>query len=156
VLQLTAKEIFKGNKYLLEFSRGMDPEYVKAFNIPTGDIYKRSMENIITNVPTEFVDNSLVVNMFANFENRVKRNYQRRENGGHFVNENSMETIYKNDIFSFDKLDKNTGLFNIMDASIPVYSFENMESKDIHEIRARFLQNYQNALSFYKRVKNGR
>lgn len=153
ILQLTAAEVLQGKKYIIEFSRGVDPVYLQAFDIQSDEIYKRSIESIINHIPAEFVKKSLIINMYANFENRMNRNYQRRASGGHFVNENSMKTIYKTDIFAFDRLSKDTGFFYSNGSRIPVYSFENLESNDPQEI---FLTNYKNALDFYQRTQNDR
>jgi hypothetical protein len=149
VLQLTAKEVLVGNKYIIEFSRGIDPVYMKAFNVQPKDVYKRAFANIIDNIPDSFKDNSLIINIQADFESRVNRNFARREKGGHFVNIHSMNTIYKSEIFEFEHINKNAGFFN----SIPVYSFQNKESENQ---KTMFLKNYQNALNFYHKVKNER
>jgi hypothetical protein len=152
ILQLTAMDVKPGNKYILEFARGVDPEYINAFSIKPEDVYERSIGTIIQNIPTEFRDKSLIISIHADFDNRLARNHERRRKGGHFVSENSMKTIYKSDIFKFDTADGNTGMFN----NIPVYSFENAETKNETQEKDNFIGHYQTAIAFYNKVKNER
>lgn len=156
ILQLTAIDVKPGDKYMIEFARGIDPEYINAFSIKPEDVYKRSIEAIIQNIPTEFREKSLIISISADFDSRIARNHERRRKGGHFVSENSMKTIYKSDIFEFDKIDKNTGMFDSKNVRIPVYSFENNETMDENQEKVNFIKHYQNAIAFYNKVKNER
>lgn len=156
ILQMAAQEIQFGNKYIIEFARGIDSAYTKAFHITPDQIYPRAISNILNNVPQEFKNHSLIINIYADFTTRHLRNYQRRENGGHFVNENSMKTIYKSEIFSFEHLDMNTGFFSTTSLKIPVYSFENANCSDETVMLNKFVKHYQKALDFYTEVQHAR
>lgn len=150
VLELTAKQVGEGRKYIVEFSRGADSEYMEAFDVKADEIYQRSVGEIIRNIPAGFAVSSLVVNIFAGFDNRLQRNRERRRQGGHFVSEGSMETMYRADVFQFDRQDKNNGFFVCEGIKIPVYSFENAETGNPSALKPIFLKHYENALRFYR------
>jgi len=156
ILQMAAKEAQVGNKYIIEFARGFDSVYVKTFDITPDQIYPRAISNILNNIPQELKNHSLIINIYADFAGRFMRNYQRRESGGHFVNENSMKTIYKSDIFSFEHIDANTGFFSVMGQKIPVYSFENTNCLNESIRSNNFIKHYQKALDFYAEAHNAR
>lgn len=154
ILQITASEIVRGLKYIIEFSRGLDEAYINTFDISAKDVYKRAFLNIIEHISSDFINDALIINIYSDFMKRFTRNYQRRDNGGHFVNEKSMSTIYKSDIFAFDHFDANTGVFNVGAFRIPVYSFENRDCSDMRVANETFVSHYNEALNFYARIKN--
>lgn len=154
ILQITASEIVRGLKYIIEFSRGLDEAYINTFDISAKDVYKRAFLNIIEHISSDFINEALIINIYSDFMKRFTRNYQRRDNGGHFVNEKSMSTIYKSDIFAFDHFDANTGVFNVGAFRIPVYSFENRDCSDMRVANETFVSHYNEALNFYARIKN--
>ena len=156
ILQITASEIIQGGKYIIEFSRGLDDAYIRAFNISAEDVYKRSLLNVIEYISPDFINDALIINIYSDFTKRFARNYQRRANGGHFVNEKSMSTIYKSDIFAFEHFDSNTGVFVVGTFKIPVYSFENKDCSDMRVANETFMSHYKAALNFYARIKNER
>lgn len=156
ILQITASEIIQGGKYIIEFSRGLDDAYIRAFNISAEDVYKRSLLNVIEHISPDFINDALIINIYSDFTKRFARNYQRRANGGHFVNEKSMSTIYKSDIFAFEHFDSNTGVFDVGTFKIPVYSFENKDCSDMRVANETFMSHYKAALNFYARIKNER
>lgn len=155
-MQLTAKEVNQGNKYIIEFARRIDPEYINTFSVKPEDVYNRSIDAIISNIPNEFKKKSLIISIYSDLDNRLIRNHERRLKGGHFVSENSMKTIYKSDIFKFNIIDKNTGMFNSKNISIPVYSFENEENESSDQEKMNFVKHYHDAIMFYNKVKNER
>jgi hypothetical protein len=126
ILMMLLKNVTAG-KYVIEFSRGCDIDYMNHFEIKKEDIYKRAF-GIMKQFLSKRFTSSLIVNIKSNFLDRMQRNEQRKNCGGHYVPKSTMETTYKNDCFDFQKTTKNKGFYKIENIKIPVFSFVNKQS----------------------------
>lgn len=89
--------------YIFEFSRGRDQAYIKEFNITPREIYHRSFSLISQKNPNITKDNSLIIRVSASYDERERRNRLRKARGEHFVSQQSMDEVYKHDVFCFEE-----------------------------------------------------
>ena len=94
---------------IVQFSRGQDRSYQEEFG---DNVYERSINIILDNLPS--IDEILIVNLKSKLEQRKYRNLERHRLGGHFVAEETMDSVYKEDAH-FASL-----------SNIPVYNIENV------------------------------
>lgn len=77
---------------IIQFSRGSDQSYKEEFG---DNAYERSINIILESLPS--TDNVLIVNLISELDQRKYRNRERHRLGGHFVAEETMESVYKED-----------------------------------------------------------
>lgn len=53
---------------------------------------------------------------------RKERNKIIFENGGHFVSEDTMDNVYRDDIFQYEHIDDCKGIINLYRVKYPVYT----------------------------------
>jgi hypothetical protein len=87
--------------YVFEFSRGTDQAYMKEFNITPREVYHRCFSLILRNNPNITKDNSLIIRVSASHDKRERRNRLRKDRGERFVSQQSMDEVYKHDVFCF-------------------------------------------------------
>ncbi len=146
VLTILGKQI--KNKYtIVEFSRGSDSNYNNAFNIIDDEVYPLSFSCLCRDINPLFLEKALIMNIDAPLDARKKRNKHRFENGGHLVAENTMNTIYRKNIFN----DEQT-YFLINDIKIPVFSIKN--DKNNIDVLDFFINEFQKAIKFYQGFHN--
>jgi predicted ABC-type ATPase len=127
ILKFSLRDIKKNEFYIIQFSRGEDFSQNK---IMSSNAYDESLQIIVNSFDS--VENILIVNIVAGFNLRKKRNTNRYLNGGHYVSEETMSNVYKNNIFLFNKTLENWGYKIINNFKIPVYQIIN--NKDLKEI----------------------
>ena len=112
---------FDPNKcYVFEFSRGTDQMYMANLNITPKDIYLRSFSIIFERNQNIAKNNSLIIHTFANYNEREHRNRLRRSKGEHFVSQQAMEDVYKDDVFYFEENDRFMFPSGILSSELPV------------------------------------
>ena len=89
--------------YVFEFSRGTDQAYAKEFNINPREVYHRCFSLIFQDNPNITKDNSLIIHVSASHDKRERRNRLRKARGEHSVSQQSMDEVYKHDVFYFEK-----------------------------------------------------
>ncbi len=128
---------YKGKNVIIQFARGNDKLYKEKLN---RNPYDYGLKNVIEN--TENKENCIIINLRARLEERLIRNEKRKNDGGHFVSEDTMKKIYKEDIFRYETQD-NFKIKNISNARLPVFVIYN------HNINIEDQRNFYN-----KRIKN--
>lgn len=120
ILEYSLKNNTSRNK-IIEFARGKDQLYEKKYG---KDCYRRSIEIIckyLTNI-----DDTLIINIKAPYENRLIRNESRRKKGGHYVSTETMNQVYKDEIFNINKKDE-FSIINIKNKDMLVYDLYNQQ-----------------------------
>lgn len=144
VLEISAKKIKKGKKYIFEFSRGYDKGFSRLYNIKKEDVYKTSFEKIYNSIDKNSI--ILVLYFKSTLDQRLKRNQERYKNGGNLVSEKGMNEIYKED---FIKTERKNGIefLTVCNKKFPVYFIENPDLKK-EKREAYFLNEYNSSLRY--------
>ncbi|HSQ97258.1 MAG TPA: hypothetical protein VLL98_00895 [Rickettsiales bacterium] len=151
VLDIINDEILINKNYIIEFSRGDDKIYNKFYKISKREIYLNSLKILLKNKLSNNND-ILIINIKSHLNTRIKRNYIRYNNNGHFVSEQTMNTIYKNDCFNCDFYDRENGAFNINNKKIPVYRFYNKNQKSRNAMNIFFIEHLKKALEYFNQI----
>ncbi len=132
---------------IVEFSRGNDIKYNQFFKINNKDVYPLSFDCLCHNISEPVLKKSLILNIDSPIDVRKQRNIERYKNGGHLVSENTMDTVYKENIFSA----KNS-FIKIRGIKVPVIFINNQNNCSNFPL---FLQNeFLDALNYYRRYHN--
>ncbi len=138
----------KGRNVIIEFSRGKDPSYEKEFGT---DVYKRSIKLILNELHN--TENVMIINLRSDLYIRKIRNEKRRKDGGHFVAEKTMNSVYKEDLFNYVHTAKNCGYIIIDSQRYPVYSIKNNTNMNKIELNTFFTDNLNKMLEYYNNFK---
>jgi len=92
----------KDECYVFEFARGADLSYLEKYNIGASQVYHRCFSIIRNSNRNVTAGNSMIINIVTERRERQERNRLRRIRGDHFVSQQTMEEVYKDDIFSFE------------------------------------------------------
>jgi hypothetical protein len=114
-------ENIKDSRYIIEFSRGDDKKYNELFCKENKDVYKNSFECLCKKVSQEMLENSIIINVNAPLPMRNQRNLERFKRGGHLVAEETMNSVYKKDVFVCDE----DNYLIIKNIKVPVFFVEN-------------------------------
>ena len=146
VLSILGRQI-KSTKCIVEFSRGSDPNYNLMFNVSDDAVYKRSFDCLCSDIPQTLLDKALIIDINAPLDIRKQRNIVRFHKGGHLVSEETMDTVYKQDVFSCG----NTQTINIKGCEVPVFFIKN----DMNSTNMNFflIQEFQKSLNYYRSIK---
>jgi len=133
---------------IIQFSRGKDELYESQFS---QNAYFRSIRTFIDNLENN--GNSIIVNLVSSLEIRKNRNRIRFENGGHYVSDDTMDSVYSKNIFKYTKTGKNFGYLLVNGRNIPVYTIIN--DKTLNEIELnKFLEyNVNKVIEYYNDFK---
>jgi len=123
---------------IIQFSRGYDEKYEQEIG---GNVYQRSINIILNNLSEELKSKILVVNMISNLDIRKERNRERYLNGGHIVAEETMNTVYKEDLIFEEIID------------IPVFNIENKKKLTPIELEGYLSYNINSILKEYSKIK---
>lgn len=143
-------ENIKNAQYIVEFSRGNDGAYNELFDIKSKNVYQKSFECLCNNVNCELLENSIIININAPLAVRKTRNLERFKNGGHLVAEETMNSVYKEDVFVCHK----NKCMTIKDVQVPVFFVKNSIKRTKKDVDSFFAQEYQKALNYYKDFKH--
>lgn len=100
-------------------------------------------------------DNTIIINLISDLKIRKKRNRLRYKNGGHFVSEDTMDNVYKDDIFKYEKIDSNKGFINLSEKKYPVYIINNNKMLSEIELKKFLIDNIIEFIKYYKKFKEG-
>ena len=145
-----AVRVLKNENNIIQFSRGRDEKYEKKYG---NDIYKRSLEIILQELENK--TSTIIINMVSDLKTRKKRNKIRFEQGGHFVSEDTMNNVYKDDIFQYEHLGNNNGIINILGENYPVYTINNDRMLSSIELSEFLMYNVNETLKYYEKFKEG-
>jgi hypothetical protein len=84
---------------------------------------------------------------------RKERNRIRFEQGGHFVSEDTMDNVYKDDIFQYEHNGDNKGVINLFGIDYPVYTIINDRMLSPIELLEFLMYNVKEILEYYKEFK---
>ena len=141
----------ESKKYIIEFARGADVDYINAFCIGKQDVYIRTF-SIIKKFLNNILTKSLIVNIKSDLEDRIFRNEIRKKNGGHYVPPETMKTTYKEETFVYNQTDVNKGFFEIDQYKIPVFSFINKQNEP-NMFTSEMKKYCLDAFNYYSNVK---
>lgn len=144
VLSILGEQI-KNSKHIIEFSRGYDVKYNELLGIENKDIYKKSFECLCKTIGQNILENSLIININAPLSVRKQRNLERFKDGGHLVAEETMDSIYKDDVFVCD----NNNCLRIKNVDIPVFFVKNNTTSSNENIEEFLWKEYKKALNYY-------
>ena len=147
ILEKSVKILKKDNN-IIQFSRGKDEVYEKKYGT---DVYNRSLDIIMNQLVNK--NNTIIINLVSNLETRKKRNRIRFENGGHFVSEDTMNNVYKSDIFKYEHVDSNKGFINVDGRKYPVYTINNDKMLSSIELQEFLRYNVNEILEYYREFK---
>ena len=95
--------------------------------------------------------------MVSNLRMRKERNKIRFEQGGHFVSEDTMDNVYKDDIFQYEHVGDSKGVINLSGVNYPVYTINNnnrmLSSIELSEF---LMYNVSEILKYYEEFKEGK
>ncbi len=141
-------EILKNENNIIQFSRGRDEEYEKKYG---KDVYKRSLEIILQELDNR--TSTIIINLVSNLKMRKQRNKNRYEQGGHFVSEDTMDNVYKDDIFQYERVEGSKGVINLSGVNYPVYTINNNRMLSPIELSKFLLHNVSEILKYYEKFK---
>jgi sugar/nucleoside kinase (ribokinase family) len=132
ILQSTVAQANSQN-IIIEFSRGYDAGYQKEVS---NDVYQRSIGIILKSLPVKSDPNVLAINIHASFGLRKKRNSYRFLQGGHYVADETMNTVYKKDVYIGDAVSRRVSIIDItnnrqLESGMKDNSFLDMAAKVI-------------------------
>lgn len=141
-------KVLKNENNIIQFSRGRDEKYEKKYG---NDVYKRSLEIILQELDNK--DSTIIINLISDLKIRKERNKIRFEQGGHFVSEDTMDNVYKDDIFQYEHIDDNKGFINLVGVNYPVYTINNNRMLSLIELSDFFMYNVNEILKYYREFK---
>lgn len=159
ILKLVISDLNPNQKYVLEFSRGKDEDYITAKQISETQVYKYSMKLIRSFLPSSFEKSTLIIHITASYKIRDRRNERRRLKSTHYVSRETMERIYPHDIFQFipKKPNSNKGWLKLPNTIelLPVYSINNNADLPADRRDSFFLKEFHEALNFFQSFDYG-
>ncbi len=135
----------KKSNNIIQFSRGRDLLYEKKFG---KDVYKRSIETVLNEL--DYKENLIIINLVSDLNIRKRRNIIRYKNGGHFVSEETMDNVYKDDVFIYNKFDENRGEITLNSISYPVYTILNNKILSEFELNNFLLYNTFEIIKYFQ------
>lgn len=84
---------------------------------------------------------------------RKERNKIRFEQGGHFVSEDTMDNVYKDDIFQYEHIGDSKGVINLSGVNYPVYTINNNKMLSPIELSEFLMYNVSEILKYYEEFK---
>ncbi len=116
IIEYIVDKINFSQKNIIQFARGnMHPE---LYN------YKSALKEIYSKCPEYIAKKSVIVHLISSLNIEKKRNINRKRQGGHFVSEHVLETIYNNTNLSYLSDDGNYYI-NLNKYKIPVFRIIN-------------------------------
>jgi uridine kinase len=82
------------NEVLLRLAEHIVTPATIEFSRGSNELYEKGLSALINETDNE---NVIVIFVYAGYRTRLKRNFRRRESGGHFVELKTFKTSYKND-----------------------------------------------------------
>ena len=138
----------KNENNIIQFSRGRD----EAYEIKYGnDVYKRSIDIILHELDNK--TSTIIINLVSDLKMRKERNKTRFEQGGHFVSEDTMDNVYKDDIFKYEHIGDSKGIINLFGVNYPVYTINNNSMLSSIELSNFLMYNVNEILKYYKEFK---
>lgn len=141
-------EVLKKDNNIIQFSRGRDEAYEKKYG---KDVYKRSLEIILSELNNK--TSTIIINLVADLEIRKERNKIRFEQGGHFVSEDTMDSVYKDDIFQYGQIGDSKGFISLSGVNYPVYTINNNRLLSSIELSKFLMYNVNEILKYYEEFK---
>ena len=116
------KTLGHNRKYIIEFARGHDPNYLKKFDIPPEDVYSRTIGLMVNSMHLNFANSMAIIHITCNYESRLFRNSERRNTTGQNLPDSVLKKVFEKDIFRPEYIDDEghtirRGFFN---KSVPV------------------------------------
>ena len=141
-------EVLADENNIIQFSRGRDKEYEKKYG---NNVYKRSLEIILQGLDNK--KSTIIINLVSDLKIRKERNKIRFKQGGHFVSEDTMDNVYRDDIFKYDHTYDTKGSINLLGANYPVYTINNNKMLSLIELSKFLKYNTNEMLKYYKEFK---
>lgn len=140
----------KEQNNIIQFSRGKDEDYERQFG---KNIYERSLQSIIKELPNK--EETIIINLSSDLKTRKSRNHMRYENGGHFISEETMDSVYGDDIFNFEHIDSNRGFIILNGESYPVFTILNNKNLSNVELNQFMLYNINEIINYFNELRKG-
>lgn len=140
--------VLKNENNIIQFSRGRDEEYEKKYG---NDVYKRSLEIVLQELDNK--TSTIIINLVSDLKMRKERNKIRFEQGGHFVSEDTMDNVYKDDIFQYEHIGDSKGVINLSGVNYPVYTINNNKMLSSIELSEFLMYNVSEILKYYEEFK---
>ena len=140
--------VLKNENNIIQFSRGRDEEYEKKYG---NDVYKRSLEIVLQELDNK--TSTIIINLVSDLKMRKERNKIRFEQGGHFVSEDTMDNVYKDDIFQYEHIGDRKGVINLLGVNYPVYTINNNKMLSSIELSEFLMYNVSEILKYYEEFK---
>lgn len=136
---------YKGNNVIIQFARGKDETYEKEYN---QNVYLRNLLTIDEKICLD--SKTIIINLQADLEKRLIRNEERKLNGGHYVEEETMKKIYEKDIFEFS-IDNGVSFLSLNGKKILVYNLNNNVIYDKNELQQYMKNEIINIIRYYNK-----
>lgn len=146
ILLYATKNNTKGN-IIIQFARGNDKLYEEELK---RNPYDYGLKNIIENVKNK--EQCIIINLKADLNERIKRNECRKNEGGHFVSEDTMKNVYKNDIFKYETKN-NFKIKNINNVNIPVFILNNRNIENLEKRKSFYNKQIKKIIKMYNKYK---
>lgn len=143
--------VLKNENNIIQFSRGRDEKYEKKYG---RDVYKRSLEIILQELDNK--TSTIIINLVSDLKMRKERNKIRFEQGGHFVSEDTMDNVYKDDIFQYEHVGDSKGVINLSGVNYPVYMINNNRMLSSIKLSEFLMYNVSEILKYYEEFKEGK
>jgi len=129
IIQL-AKNLKQDKKYIVEFARGHDSNYLSKFNLEPKDVYPRTIDLILSSMHPGFTESVGIIHIDCRYEARTVRNSERRKSTGQDLPDSVLNKVFKDDVFMPEYIDEKgpalrRGKFI---KSIPVVTIDNSQT----------------------------
>ncbi|MDO5568724.1 MAG: PfkB family carbohydrate kinase, partial [bacterium] len=134
------------NNNIIQFSRGYDVNYTKEYK---DNPYVRSLSSFISKIN----QNLIIINLTSDLKTRKERNIIRFNNGGHYVSEETMDSVYGTDLFYYTKTKNNNGYIIINNKEYPVYNIINNKNLSKIDLNKFMFYNVNEVIKYYNEFK---
>ena len=135
------------DKFIIQLARGKDESYD---DMEKTNAYEKAFQ--IMDDKKKLGKDTIIVNLKADLKRRIDRNEQRKRNGGHYVDFNTMNTVYAHDIFQYDT-DKGRDFYDMNGRKLLVYNIENNNILDENDLKVFMSNNIINMIKYYNKFK---
>ena len=119
-LSQTMASLENGGSHVVEFARGTDTKYLEYRAISPRQVYHSAFAIVAASRSRVVLDQSLIIHVSAVRAERERRNHLRRVRGEHYVSQETMDEVYADDVFTFDRSNQGDHQLGILSADLPI------------------------------------
>lgn len=149
-----AKSLSSDGNYIVEFARGHDPNYLERFKIKGAEVYPRTLDLFLKELPSSLANSCAILHVTASYENRLQWNNKRRELTGQDLPNEVLKRVFEKEIFTADYIDDESviprrGTLDLNNQKIPVATINNNQMRSQQDLISFFEENVNKAINFF-------